>query len=222
MLANTFVMTSRSFPASSVNSGRVSFSHQVWWVSNDEHRVLMCHPSLFFLISLSLCFSRHSGVVFLADDRHWSVISRNRRRKRHPRHHQVAERRRLCWNWAAAAQLHPRHHQVAERRALGRRCHRYSQDTPCHFFLWTCFDVFSKPRGCYDACATARAGCSAGREWLLHPEGTARAEFFCALRHHHAAEGRRSLAIIAAGFGSGSKLTRRVAVSDLLSLCLSQ
>ena len=32
MLANTLAMTSRSFPASSAISGRVSFPHQVWWV----------------------------------------------------------------------------------------------------------------------------------------------------------------------------------------------
>ena len=35
------------------------------------------------------CVSRRSGT----EERHLSVMSRDRRRKRHPRHHQVAERR---------------------------------------------------------------------------------------------------------------------------------
>ena len=46
---------------------------------------------LFFWISLSLCFSPFWW--FRAEERHLSVMSRDRRRKRHPRHHQVAERR---------------------------------------------------------------------------------------------------------------------------------
>ena len=46
---------------------------------------------LFFWISLSLCFSPFWW--FRAEERHLSVMSRDRRRKRHPRHHQFAERR---------------------------------------------------------------------------------------------------------------------------------
>ena len=55
----------------------------------------------------------------------------------------------LCLDVAAAAQRHPRHHQVAERRrwALGRRSHRYSQDTRGRRLL--------------------RLGCCAGRPSLL-------------------------------------------------------
>ena len=48
------------------------------------------------------------------------------------------------------------------------------------------------------------------------PEGTPREEqdrgLVCHPRHHHAAERRRSVAIIATGLGSGSKFTRHVAV----------
>ena len=52
---------------------------------------------LFFWISLSLCFSPFWW--FRAEERHLSVMSRDRRRKRHPRHHQVAERRGCAGTW---------------------------------------------------------------------------------------------------------------------------
>ena len=90
------------------------------------------------------------------------------------------------------------------------------------FFLWTRFDVLSQPRGYYDAFATARAGCSAGG--VAAPTGRhfPGRVLLRLPRHHQVAERRCSLAIIAAGLGSGSKLTRHVVVSDFLSLCLSQ
>ena len=73
----------------------------------------------------------------------------------------------------------------------------------------------SQPRGYYDAFATARAGCSAGREWLLSPEFTAReAPRRCLVRdpgHQKAAWRRRSVAIIAAGLGCEDMLARHVA-----------
>ena len=97
--------------------------------------------------------------------------------------------RRLCLDVGAAAQRHRRQHQVVERRCcagalrlhhcgFGCRCQLCLQDTH-----WLHFSVFcgrsSQPRGFYDAFATARAGCSAGRV-AAPPEGTARAEVFCA------------------------------------------
>ena len=81
-----------------------------------------------------------------------------------------------------------------ELRRFGSRCHRYSQDTHHPYF-----------------CESVLMFCHNHEAALRVPSP----------RHHHAAERRRSLGIIAAGLGSGSKLTRHVAVSDLLSLSLS-
>ena len=67
--------------------------------------------------------------------------------RRHRRHHQVVERR-CC---AGALRLH--------HCGFGSRCQLCSQDTH-----WLHFGVFwhsSRIRGCYDAYADARAGCSA-------------------------------------------------------------
>ena len=82
------------------------------------HNFCVSLYQLFFWISLSLCFSPFWW--FRVEDRHLSVMSRERRRKRHPRP-SSCRATRLCWNWAAAAQ---RHHQVAERPrwAWGWRC----------------------------------------------------------------------------------------------------
>ena len=69
-------------------------------VSREAAMVCPSHASsclsrlCFFWISLSLCFSLFWW--FRAEERHLSVMSRDRRRKRHPRHHQVAERRRCA------------------------------------------------------------------------------------------------------------------------------
>ena len=63
--------------------------------------------------------------------------------------------------------------------ASGRRCHQYSQDTHYHFF---CGRVLMFCRN-HEAITTPSPlpGQAALRgEWLLHPEGIARAEFFCA------------------------------------------
>ena len=76
-------------------------------------------------------------------------------------------------------------------------------------FLWTCFDALSQPPGYYDAFATAPAGCSAGGEWLLSPEGTARAEFFCAF--HFIVE-----PVGIAGPGVTCKLTRHMTAASVL------
>ena len=83
-------------------------------------------------------------------------------------------------------------------------------------FLWTCLDVLSQPRGYYDAFADARAGCSAGGEWLLLPEGTARADFFCAF--HFIVEllvGCCCVSIIA-GPGVTCKLARHMTAASIL------
>ena len=98
-------------------------------------------------IFLSLCFSLFWW--FRAEERHLSES--------------CCRATTLCWNWAAAAQRHPRHHQVVERRgwASGRRCPVLARHT-LSLFLWTCFDILSQPRGYYDAFTTAGAGCSAG------------------------------------------------------------
>ena len=75
-------------------------------------------------------------------------------------------------------------------------CCSAASSTP---FLWTCFAVLSQPRGYYGAFATARVGCSAGREFL--PEGTARAEVFCAFHFIRRAAGRSCCVSIIAGPG---------------------
>ena len=130
----------------------------------------------------------------------------------------------LCLDVAAAAQRHPRHHQVAERRrrvwvgvVTGTR------KTHIITCLWTCLDVLSQPRGYYDAFATAQGRLLCGERVAASPGRHCPGRILLRLpRHHHAAGRRCSLAIIAAGLGSGGKLTRHVVVSDLLSLCLSQ
>ena len=94
---------------------------------------------LFFWISLSLCFSPFWW--FRAEERHLSAMSRDRRRKRHPRQHQVAERR----GWA-----------------LGRRCHRYSQDTHYHFSCGRALMFLSQP-GPGVTCKLTRHRASPGR-----------------------------------------------------------
>ena len=139
---------------------------------------------------------------FWADERHLSVISWNRRRKRHPRHHQVAERRgcagtgplqrrvihdiiklltRRGWGCAAAARHHPPRCQVAERRrwvwvgvvTRSRKTHIIT------FFggrvLMFCYnhEAITTPSPLPgQAALRGESGCS--------PGSTAWAEFFCA------------------------------------------
>ena len=81
-------------------------------------------------------------------------------------------------------------------------------------FLWTCCDVFS--RGYYDAFATARAGCSAGGEWLLSPEGTAQAEFFCAFHFIVEPVGGCCCVSVIEGPGVTCKLTRHMTAAPIL------
>ena len=52
---------------------------------------------LFFWISLSLCFSPFWW--FRAEERHLSVMSRDRRRKRHPRDHQAKKNQAWTTGW---------------------------------------------------------------------------------------------------------------------------
>ena len=91
---------------------------------------------------------------------------------------------------------------------FGRNCHGYSQDT--HYFLLTCLDVLSQPRGYYDAFAGARAGCSAGRYWLLHPGRHCPGRGLLRLSLHRRAAGRcRCVSIIA-----GPSVIRKLARHD--------
>ena len=84
-----------------------------------------------------------------------------------------------------------------ELRRFGNRCHRYSRETHYHYFCDRVFDVLSQTtmllrrlRHCPGRLLSA--GCSAGGEWLLTPEGTAREEqgrgLLCHPRHHNSAE----------------------------------
>ena len=174
---------------------------------------------------------------FWADERHLSVISWNRRRKRHPRHHQVAERRgcagtgplqrrvihdiiklltRRGWGCAAAARHHPPRCQVAERRRwVWVGVVTRSRKTHYHFFWWTCFDVLLQPRGNYDAFATARTGCSAGREWLL-PRKHCLGRVLLRLPLHCRAGGRVLLRIYHRRSGRHSKLARHMTAASIL------
>ena len=130
--------------------------------------------------------------VRLANGCRLFIINRIRRRrsawKRQPRHHQVAERRR--WFWVGVVTGTRKTHIIT--------------------FLWTCFDVLSHPRGFRDAFAIARAGCSARREWLLSPEGTARKASHRAPRrlpsHRRAVGWRRRVSIIAGPMAVGFSL----------------
>ena len=100
---------------------------------------------------------------------------------------------------------------------FGCRCQLCSQDTH-----WLHFSVFcgrsSQPRGYYDAFATARAGCSAGREWLLPSEGTARAEVFCAFHFIVEPVGGCCCVSITAGLGVTCKLARHMTDAFIPSL----
>ena len=90
-------------------------------------------------------------------------------------------RRRCAWTWLLQRSvIHDIIKLLNSDSGLWAGVVTGTRKTHTIIFLWTCFDVLSQPRGYYDAFATARVGCSAGREWLLSPEGTARAEFFCA------------------------------------------
>ena len=100
--------------------------------------------------------------------------------------------------------LHRRHHQVVERRccAGALRLHHYGFGSRCQLCLqdthWLHFSVFltlftntrllRRSRRCL-----GRLLCR--REWHLHPEGIARAEFFC----HRRAVGRCRCVFIIAG-----------------------
>ena len=101
-----------------------------------------------------------------------------------------------------------------ELRHFGSRCHRYSQDTHHHYFcervLMFCHshEAITTPSPLPgQAALREESGCS---PLVGHCPGISRP--------------RSSVpsTIIAAGLGSRGKLTRHVAVSDLLSLCLSQ
>ena len=85
-----------------------------------------------------------------------------------------------------------------------------------HYFLWTCLDVLSQPRGYYDAFADARAGCSAGREWLVPPEGTAQAEVFCAFHFIVELLVGCCCVLIIAGPGVTCKLARHMTAASIL------
>ena len=118
---------------------------------------------LFFWISLSLCFSPFW--CFRAEERHLSVMSRDRRRKRHPRHHQVAERRGCVETGPLQRSvIHDIIGLLNGDGGLWVDVVTGTLKTHIIIFLWTCFDVLSQPRGYYDAFATAGADCSAGRE----------------------------------------------------------
>ena len=132
--------------------------HQVWWVSNDEHRVLMCHSSLFFpchCVFLAILAFFFFGPMSVTGP--FKSISRNRRRKRRPRHHQVAERRGCAgtgplqrsvihdtiklFNDEAGVVPMQRNviHDIiklvnGDAGLWVACCHRYSQDTHYHFF----------------------------------------------------------------------------------------
>ena len=122
---------------------------------------------------------------------------------------------------AATLRLHRRHHQVVERRCCSGalRLHHcgFGRRFETHLiFLLTCLDVLSQPRGYYDAFADARAGCSAKREWLLPPEGTARAEVFGAF--HFIVEQQVGCCCVSviAGPGVTCKLARHMTAAPIL------
>ena len=118
--------------------------------------------------------------------------------------------------------------RFVERRrctGAGQRCARAGAST--HIITFFCERVLMFCHS-HEALTTPSPlpGQASARRVAAPLESTARADqgrgLLCHPRDHHAAERRRSLATIAAGLGSGSKLTRHVTVSDLLSLCLSQ
>ena len=179
-------------------------------IENDELRVSV----------LFACSSvRYSGndelrvcLVFLlfrsAHDKFFcSVMSRSRWRpsgwKRHSRHHQVAEPATLDLELFA---------YIIMALIAGVSCVRKTYIGCISVFL----SYSSQPRGYYDAFAIARAGCSAGGEWLLPPEGTVRAEFFCAFHLFVELLGGCCCVSIIAGPGVTCKLARHMTAASIL------
>ena len=127
--------------------------------------VVRCTSSSFGF-PCQLCFSPFWW--FRAEERHLSVTSRDRRRKRHPRHHQVAERRGCAGTGPLQRSvIHDIIKLLNGDAGLWVGVVTGTRKTHIITFLWTCFDVLSQPRGYYDAFATAgqaalrgESGCS--------------------------------------------------------------
>ena len=185
ILANTFLLTIQSFPASSVVSKTCFFSFQARWhcrrcgwrmVRNIVcwYEFLCCWWRRFLHLSgTATVFVSTScpswvgadGTTELLNGRSCAGVVASAV-QRYWRHDQVAERWR--WRrWSGAAAL--RRHRRLQHCGFGSHCQLCSQDTHWFhfcFYFWTLFPNMRLLR------RFRRAGCSSGGEWPLLPEGT--------------------------------------------------